>query len=171
MTADDQTKNKDFVMSRVLDASRDLVWMCFSDPERLKDWWGPKGFKVIAATMDLRVGGTYHYGMRTPDGNVMWGKFAYREVTPPERLVFINSFSDEKGGITRHPMNPSWPLELGTTFTFEQQPDGKTKFTLRWSTYNATAEEQKIFDAGVASMTQGWTGTLDQLAAYLMRAQ
>jgi uncharacterized protein YndB with AHSA1/START domain len=56
---------------------------------------------VVAANMDLRVGGTYHYGMRAPDRNVMWGKFAYREVTPPRRLVFINSFSDEKGGITR----------------------------------------------------------------------
>ena len=171
MAADAQTKNKDFMMSRVLDAPRDLLWTCFTDPERMKHWWGPKGVKVTASKMDLRVGGTYHYGMRAPDGNVMWGKFAYREVAPPERLVFINSFSDEKGGITRHPMNPSWPIELRTTFTFEQQPDGMTKFTMRWSTYNATAEEQKTFDAGVASMTQGWTETLDQLATNLARAQ
>jgi len=170
MTADAQTKDKDFVMSRAFDAPRDLVWQCFTDPERMKEWWGPKGCKVVASKMDLRVGGTYHYGMKMPDGNVMWGKFVYREVTPPERLVFINSFSDENGGITRHPMSPSWPLELRTTFTFEEQPGGKTKLTLRWSTYNATAEEQKTFDEGVASMTQGWTGTLDQLTAYLAKA-
>ena len=50
--------------------------------------------------MDLRPGGTYHYGMQTPDGSVMWGKMVYREIVPPEKLVFINSFSDEKGGLT-----------------------------------------------------------------------
>lgn len=162
--------DKDFVISRVFDAPRDLVWQAFTQPERMKEWWGPKGCKVVAAKMDLRVGGTYHYGMETPDGKVMWGKFTYREVTPQERLVFINSFSDEKGGLTRHPLSPSWPLEMLSTFTFEEQPGGKTKFTIRWSPYNAAAEEQKTFDAGHGSMTQGWGGTLDQLAAYLARA-
>ncbi len=170
MTLDAQTKTKDFVMSRVFDAPRNLVWRCFTDPARMKEWWGPKGCTVVAAKMDLRVGGTYHYGMKMPGGNVMWGKFVYREITPPERMVFINSFSDEKGGITRHPMSPSWPLELRTTFTFDEQPDGKTKFTLYWSTYNVTKEEQQTFDAGHDSMTQGWGGTLDSLAAYLAKA-
>jgi uncharacterized protein YndB with AHSA1/START domain len=100
MAADTQTKNKDFVMSRVFDAPRDLAWQAFTQPGRMKEWWGPKGFKVIAANMDLRVGGSYHYGMRAPDGKTMWGKFTYRGSVPPEKLVFINSFSDEKGGIT-----------------------------------------------------------------------
>ena len=58
------TKSPDFVISRVLDAPRELVWKCFTDPERMKQWWGPKGFIVIASKMDLRVGGTYHYGMK-----------------------------------------------------------------------------------------------------------
>ncbi len=170
MTEDAQTKDKNFVMSRVFDAPRDLVWQCFTDPERMKEWWGPKGCTVVAAKMDLRVGGTYHYGMKMPDGNVMWGKFVYREITPPERLVFINSFSDERGGLTRHPMSPNWPLELRSIFMFDELPGGKTKFTLYWSTYNATKEEQQTFDAGHSSMTQGWGGTLDSLAAYLARA-
>ena len=166
-----ETKSKDFTVSRVFDAPRNIVWQCFTDPERMKQWWGPKGFRVVTANMDLRPGGSYHYGMRTPDGNMMWGKFVYREVVPPERLVFVNCFSDEKGGVTRHPMNPNWPQQLLTTFTFEEQPGGKTKFTLRWQTLNPTAEEQKTFDEGVASMTQGWGGTLDRLAAYLTTAK
>ena len=128
---------------------------------------GPKGFKVIASKMDLRVGGTYHYGMQTPNGGAMWGKFTYREIVPQEKLVFINSFSDEKGGITRHPSSATWPLEMLSTFTFEDLPGGKTKFTVRWSTLNATAEEQKTFDTMHDSMTQGWSGTMEQLAAYL----
>ena len=43
-----ETQSKDFVMSRVFDAPRDLLWKCFTDPERMKQWWGPKGFTVFA---------------------------------------------------------------------------------------------------------------------------
>jgi len=160
----------DFVISRVLDAPRGLVWECFTDPERMKQWWGPKGVKILKSQMDLRPGGTYHYAMQTPDGKVMWGKFTYREITPPDRIVFINSFSDEAGGVTRHPMAPGWPLQMLSTFTFEDAPGGKTKFTVRWMPHEATAEEQQTFEAGRTSMTQGWGGTLDQLEAYLSTA-
>ena len=164
------TPGKDFVLSRVFGAPRDLVWKCFTDPERMKQWWGPKGVKVLKATMDLRPGGSYHYGMQTPEGKVMWGKFVYRNIDPQDRIEFINSFSDESGGLTRHPFAPSWPLELLSVFTFEDQPGGKTKFTIHWTPHNASAEEQQTFDDGHASMTQGWGGTLDQLAAYLAKA-
>ncbi len=168
--ADKPDELKDFVLTRVFDAPRGLVWKCFTDPERMKHWWGPKGFKVIASKMDLRVGGTYHYGMEAPDGKAMWGKFTYREVVSQERLIFINSFSDEKGGVTRHPMAPTWPLELLSTFTFEDAGVGKTKFTIRWRTHNATAEEQNTFDAGQESMRMGWGGTMEQLETYLATA-
>jgi uncharacterized protein YndB with AHSA1/START domain len=169
--SDAAAKSLDFVLSRVFDAPRDLVWKAFTDPERMKHWWGPKGFTVIASKMDLRPGGTYHYGMKAPDGSAMWGKFKFREIEPPQRLVFINSFSDEAGGTTRHPMAPTWPLEMLSTFTFEELPGGKTKFTIRWAAYNATADEQKTFDAGHDSMRMGWGGTMEQLEAYLAKAQ
>jgi uncharacterized protein YndB with AHSA1/START domain len=161
----------DFVISRVLNAPRDLVWKCFTDPAHMKQWWGPKGVKVVKSEMDLRPGGTYLYGMQMPDGPVMWGKFVYREIVPPSKLVFINSFSDENRGLTRHPMSPTWPMELLSTFTFEEAGPGKTKFTIRWSPHNATAEERKTFDAGQASMNQGWSGTLEQLENYLATAK
>ena len=160
----------DFVISRVFDAPRDLVWKALTEPERMKQWWGPKGFTVIASKMDLRVGGTYLYGMKSPDGHAMWGKFVYREIAPPERLVFINSFSDEAGGVTRHPMAPTWPLQMLSTFTFEELPGGKTRFTVRWATYQASEEEQNTFDSAHDSMTQGWSGTMEQLEAYLANA-
>jgi uncharacterized protein YndB with AHSA1/START domain len=164
-------QSKDFVMSRVLDTPRDFLWRCFTDPEHMKHWWGPKGVSVVASKMDLRPGGTYHYGMKVPDGSVMWGKFAYREIVPNEKLVLINSFSDENGGITRHPLAPTWPLEMLSVFSFDDAPGGKSKFTIRWSPHNATAEEQKTFDAGHASMTQGWGGTMEQLETYLAQAK
>ena len=160
----------DFVVSRVFDAPRDLVWKAFTEPERMKEWWGPKGSTVIASKMDLRPGGTYHYGMKAPDGSPMWGRFVFREIIAPERMVFINSFSDEAGGTTRHPMAPTWPLEMLSTFTFEDV-GGKTKITIRWAPHNATDEERKTFDSGHDSMRQGWGGTMDQLAAYLAKAR
>jgi uncharacterized protein YndB with AHSA1/START domain len=109
--------------------------------------------------------------MQAPDGPVMWGRQVYREIAPKDRIVFINSFSDEKGGLSRHPMAPTWPIEMLSIFTFEDMPDGKTKFTMRWSAYNATAEEQKTFDENHASMNQGWSGTMEQLEAYLAKTK
>jgi uncharacterized protein YndB with AHSA1/START domain len=163
-----EANSADFVVSRVFDAPRELVWECFTDPEHMKEWWGPKGFAVVAAKMDRRPGGTYHYGMRTPNGQVMWGKFVYREIDAPSRMVWVNSFSDEAGGTTRHPMSATWPLEMLTIVTFDEIAGGKTRLTIRWSPLNATAEEQQTFDAGHDSMRGGWGGTLDQLAAYLV---
>jgi uncharacterized protein YndB with AHSA1/START domain len=166
----DENNPQEFVISRVFDAPRDLVWKAFTDPEHMKHWWGPKGFKVIASKMDLRVGGSYHYGMQSPGGSPMWGMMRYREIVPPSRIVLVNSFSDEAGGITHHPMSPTWPLEMLTVFSFEDL-GGKTKFTVNWSPLNATEEERATFAAGHASMTQGWTGTLEQLEAYLAKAK
>ena len=97
----------------------------------------------------------------------MWGLFKYREIVPQEKLVFVNSFSDEQGGVTRHPGSATWPLYMLSTFIFEDAPGGKTKFTVTWRTLDATDEEQKTFDTMHDSMIQGCGGTMDQLAAYL----
>ena len=160
----------DFVISRVFDAPREKVWRSFTEPERMKEWFGPKGSTVVASNMDLRVGGTYHGALRTGDGPVMWAKFIYREVVPPQRLVWQHSFSDEAGGLTRHPLSPTWPLKLLTTVTFEDIGAGKTRLTLRWSLLDATAEEQSTFDAAHDGMRAGWSGSFEQLEAHLQRA-
>ncbi len=161
--------DKPFVITRTFNAPREVVFDCFTKPDEMKKWWGPKGFTVIISKMDLRVGGTYHYGMNGPDGTPMWGKFVYREIVRPERIVFVNSFSDENGGVTRHPMALDWPLEMLTTFTFEDV-GGKTKFTTTSLALNASEAERATFSANHNSMTQGWTGTLDQLDAHLAKS-
>jgi uncharacterized protein YndB with AHSA1/START domain len=161
---------EDFVISRTFDAPRELVWKAFTDPEHMRHWWGPKGFTVQFAKMDFRPGGSYHYCMRSLDGHDMWGKFVYREIEAPERIVFINSFSDEKGGLTRHPMSPTWPLDMLSTITFSEH-QGKTTLTIRWSPLNATEVERKTFDDGRKGMNQGWSGTFEQLENYLAKAQ
>jgi len=159
-------ENNEFKITRVLDAPRELVWKAHTEADRLMQWWGPKGLKMIASELDLRPGGTFHYGMEMPDGQQMWGKFVYREIVPQEKLVFVVSFSDANGGITRHPMSDTWPLEILNILTFEEQ-DGQTTLTISGHPINASAEEQATFDGARAGMNQGFNGTYDQLAAYL----
>ena len=174
----DTTKNnpiksaagQEFVITRVFDAPRELVWKAWTDRERLMQWFGPKGFALKVATLDFRPGGTFHYSMRSPDGKEMWGKFVYREIVAPERIVLVNSFSDEKGNLTRHPFSPGWPLEMLSTTTFTEQA-GKTTLTLRWAPVNATEAERKTFDSSHDGMRQGWTGTFEQLDEYLAKAK
>lgn len=156
----------EFVISRVFDAPRELVWKAWTEPDRLMQWFGPKGVKMPACKMDFRPGGIFHYCMLTPDGTEMWGKWMFREIEAPSRLVLVSSFSDAAGGITRHPFNAQWPLETLSTTTFEVQ-DGQTLLTIRWKPLNPTAEERATFQQSHASMQQGWGGTMEQLGNYL----
>ena len=100
-----------FVIARVFDAPRQNVWRAWTEPDRLRQWWGPKGFKVHTCKVDLRPGGIFLYGMTAHDGTDIWGRFVYREIEAPEKLVFMVSFSNPEGGVSRHPWSPSWPLE------------------------------------------------------------
>ena len=159
---------KPFEISRVLDAPRERVWQAWTDPRHLINWWGPKGCKVTHLKADVRPGGITLYCLRWAEGGDFWGKFAYREVVKPERLVWINSFSDPDGGTTRHPGHASWPLEMHSTALFEALGN-RTRVTIQWLPHNATAAEAKTFDEGRDSMNQGWGGTFEQCSAYLAK--
>lgn len=165
MTTQEKTAVRPFVISRLLDAPRERVWQAWTDSAHMQ-WWGPKGVTIHHAKIDLRPGGLFHYCMHTPDGHKMWGKWVIREIQKPERLVFINSFSDEAGGFTRHPMNANWPLEVLSTITFEALNE-KTLLTIQWEPFKSSDIERKTFDESHDSMRNGWTGTLDSLTAYL----
>jgi uncharacterized protein YndB with AHSA1/START domain len=168
-TTASKSTQRPFVISRTLDAPREVVWQSWTERERLMKWFGPKGFTMPTAKMDFRPGGICHSCLRSPDGHEMWGKWVFREIVKPERLVFVHSFSDAAGGITRHPLSPTWPLEMLSTVTFEEQ-DGNTRLTLQWLPLNPTEEERKTFDSTHDGMKQGWTGTFEQLAEYLANA-
>ncbi len=99
----------------------------------------------------------------------MWGKFNYREIVAPERLVFILSFADAHGIITGYPGKTDWPLEVLHTLTFVEH-DGKTTLTMHGIPIKATEVERSTFQAGHDGMRQGFGGTLGQLAQYLATA-
>ena len=156
-----------FVITRTFDAPRELVFRVWTEAEHLLHWWGPKGFAVAHCTSDLRPGGAMHYGLRGPDGSMMWARWIFREIVPPERLVFVSSFSDEAGGVTRAPFfDGGWPLEVLSTITFTET-GGRTTLTMVGIPIRATDAERATFLGAHQSMQGGWTGTLDQLTAYL----
>jgi uncharacterized protein YndB with AHSA1/START domain len=158
-----------FVISRIYDAPRNRVWKAWTDPAELKKWWGPQGFKVHTCKVDLRPGGLFLYGMKAPDGSDLWGRFAYREIAAPTKLVFIVSFSDPQGAVTRHPWSPQWPLHMMSTVEFEEQGPRATKVTVTWLPHEASELERRTFDEGRDSLKQGWGGTLDKLIDYFKK--
>jgi len=168
-TTPNQTIERPFVIARTFDAPRGLVWKAWTERERLKQWFGPQGSTMPETTMDFRPGGTCHSCLRFPDGREMWGKFIYREIVAPERLVYVQHFSDRDGGITRHPLSFTWPLQMLTTVTFAEQ-SGKTLLTVRWLPLKPTDEERQTFDSAHEGMKQGWSGTFEQLADYLAKS-
>ena len=167
---EDHVVARPFIISRTFDAPRDLVWKAWTERDRVMQWFGPKGFTMSTANLDFRPGGTFLYALRGADGKEMWGKFVYREIVPPERIVWDHSFSDPAGGITRHPMAPTWPLRMLATATFVEH-GGKTTVTVEWSALNPTPEERKTFDTSHDGMRMGWGGTFEQLEQYLAKAR
>jgi uncharacterized protein YndB with AHSA1/START domain len=158
-----------FVISHMFHAPRARLWKAWTERERLMRWLGPAGVTIPTAHLDFRPGGSFHYCMRTPDGKTMWGKFAYREIVPSEKIVLVNSFSDEHGGISRHPLSATWPLEMLSTTTFDDAGE-YAKLTIEWLPLNPTDEERRTFDSSHDSMRQGWSGTFGQLTGYLVNA-
>lgn len=156
----------EFSITRVFPAPRQLVYQAWTERERLQQWWGPVGMALSVLTLEVQPGGNFHYAMKAPGGFEMWGKFVYRELQPFERMVYVNSFADATGNAIPAPIMPSWPLEALNVLTFTEE-NGMTTQTLRSTPINASALEKQTFLAGHASMTQGFTSTLNQLEAYL----
>lgn len=163
------SEDLEFIVNRTVDAPRDLVWEVYSKAEHLAKWWGPAGFDWISCTLDFRPGGHFHYGMRAPNGDEMWGRFDYLEIKAPELMVFTNSFSDARGNIARAPfaaISNDWPLKILNRVSFSET-NGRTTITSRGKPVDATPAELARFKAMHPSMQQGFKGTFDKLEAYL----
>src|SRR5256712_10816040 len=91
------SSDQDRVITRVVDAPRDLVFKAGTEPHRLMRWWGPNGFPTPFCKVDLRPGGVFHSCMRSPEAQAYWGRGVYRESVEPERIVYLDSFADEEG--------------------------------------------------------------------------
>lgn len=160
-----------FVISHVFDAPRERLWQAWSERDRLTQWFGPKGTTIAAARMDFRPGGGFHYCMRTGNDNAMWGRFVYREIVILEKIVLVSSFSDEQGGLTRHPLSETWPLEMFSTMWLARESGNRTKLTIECSPLEPTEAESRTFASSHHGMRLGWSGAFEQLAAYLAKSR
>ena len=78
------------VMTRTLDAPRELVWAAFTDPKHVSKWFGGRGFETLVCEMDVRPGGKWRHVMRMPNGAELAMEVVYLEVDEPSRLVWQN---------------------------------------------------------------------------------
>jgi uncharacterized protein YndB with AHSA1/START domain len=156
----------DFELTRVFNAPRELVFKTMIETEHLQKWWGPKGCAIEVMQHQPQAVGIFHYLMRFAPGVEMHGKFQYREVTPVERIVFVNGFADAEGNSIRYAMSPTWPLEVLNTVTLTEE-GGKTTLHLHSTPLNANEIELETFKAGHASMVEGFGGMYDVYEDYL----
>lgn len=146
-------KEQELVLTRVLDAPRELVFKAWTDPKLLAQWWGPRGFTNPVCELDPRPGGAIRIHMRSPDGTVYPMTGVYQEIVEPELIVFTSAALDDKG-------NPMF--EMLTTVTFAEE-GGKTKQTMRTRVIKVTPQAAPY----IAGMEQGWTQSLERLTAYV----
>ena len=147
---------REITITRVFDAPRSLVFKMWTDPKYLAEWWGPGVFTNPVCEVDARVGGKWRIVMRAQDGTEYPGGGVYREVVPPERLVFTNIATDREG----HPV-----LDGLTTVTFDDY-QGRTKLTL----HTRAVALVDYAAAYLGGMQEGWSQSLDSLAATLAKS-
>lgn len=167
----DSTEEREFVISRVFNAPRELVYKMWTEPAHVAQWWGPHEFTNPVCELDVRPGGAYRIVMRGPDGKDYPVTGVYREVVAPERLVMTDDCSEHPDewhdavdpDRDKSQGNPS--LESLSTVTFEEQ-NGKTTVTIR--TLFPTAEVRNAMVR--MGMNEGWSQSLERLATELAKA-
>jgi len=150
------------VIERTFDAAVDLIWQMWTQPEHFKKWYGPKGFTVPVADMDVRVSGKRLICMASPDGSMkMWTTGEFTEIVPNERLVYTESPADENGNVVSPSamgMPDGYPATTEVTVLLEDL-GGRTKMVMT--------------HAGVAAgsgANAGWEQAFDKLANHIETA-
>ncbi len=149
--------DRELVLTKLLDAPVSLVWEAWTDPERIAQWWGPRGFSTRVVEMDLRPGGVWRYVMSGPDGKEYPVSGEFREVTPMRRIVTTDWFDEG----FEYPVE-DLPRGIVTTVHFEEVGD-RTRVTLVIE-HPSAADREKHEKMGVV---EGWGSSLDRLAEHL----
>ena len=143
----------EFVQDRVFNAPRALVWQAWTDPQYLQQWYGP-GVETVIHEFSLEPEGVWLNEMRMGGGS-NYQKMIFKEVAPPEKLVWHHCSADEDWKIAANPMMPDWPRVLLTTVTFEDQGD-QTNVRLSQIPMDATDAEIACFAKMKDGMAGGW---------------
>jgi uncharacterized protein YndB with AHSA1/START domain len=144
--------DREIVLVRVLDATREAVFTAWTDADAFCQWFGPDGFTCTVREMDVRPGGRARFDMVSGDGTVYTNRFDYLEVAPVERLVLDHGSDTDND-----------PARFRVTVVFDEQGDGKTVLTLR-QLHPTT--EQRVATIGFGAVELGLQ-TLQKLAHHL----
>lgn len=149
--AESATADREIVISRVIDAPRELVFEAFTEVRRLSRWWGPEGFTTTTRSFEFRVGGEWDFVMHGPDGTNYTEWITWNEIAPPERIALLHGESRDD------------PNAFDSVLTFE--PDGAaTRIEMRtvFPTMQLRDEAVEKYHA-----IEGGKQTLSKLAAYV----
>jgi uncharacterized protein YndB with AHSA1/START domain len=145
------TSDREIVVTRTIEGPRSLVFEAYTDPRHLAQWWGPNGFTTTTRAFEFRPGGVWDFVMHGPDGTDYPNWIEWREIAPPERLVFL------------HGERPDDPRAFVSTVTLVER-GGKTEVTMR-AVFKTKAQRDEVvarYDA-----IEGGKQTLGRLALYL----
>ena len=146
-----ETADREIVLTRVLDAPRELVFRAWTEPEHLAHWWGPNGFTTTYHQVDVREGGVNRFTMHGPDGTDYPNRIVYREIVRPERIVYDHDDDVDDDA-----------NQFRVTVTFADE-GGRTRATMRMRFRTVAARD---FVIGFGAVELGYQ-TLDKLAAHL----
>jgi uncharacterized protein YndB with AHSA1/START domain len=164
MASERSTAATNVVATRVFDAPVDRVWRAWSEPEDIKQWWGPAGFTVPVADVDFREGGRSLICMSAPQVGDLYNAWHYQRIVPQERIEFVLTFTDETG-TSLDPqvvgIPPGVPQQVPHTITFQALDATRTQMTVveRGYTTAVAAETSKL----------GLDQVLDKMAALVRR--
>ncbi|MEH7239282.1 SRPBCC family protein [Bacillus sp. JJ1562] len=147
-----EVEGKEIIVKRVFTASRDLIWKAWTQPEHLKNWWGPKGFSITTSEFEMKPGGIWRFIMKGPDGVEYPNKITFQEIVKPERLVYTSA-DDIEGD----------PVQFQTIVTFIED-DNNTLLTQRLIFPSTEIREYVVKEYGAI---EGASQTLDRLEAQL----
>ena len=154
---------------REFDAPRQLVFDAWTQVKHLTNWMFPiSGCTCEFVSANIVEGGESLHKLTMPNGNQMWLLTKYEEVNPPERLVFLQYFSNENGDILAMPHMPDWPKHMLATLRFEEISDNRTRLIFLWEPRNATEKEISVFISTRSDHGKGWGAGLEQLERYIV---
>ena len=143
------TADREIVVSRLIDAPRELVFAAFTEREHIEQWWAPKG--ATTHEMDVKPGGIWRYSQPARDGSLNPFKIKFIEIDKPARLVYDYGADADNA-----------PEPVRTTVTFAEE-NGKTKITLQLMFVTAAERKQAVKYGGIVGAMQA----LENLADYL----
>lgn len=140
----------ELVLTRLIDAPREKLYRCWTEPELLKQWFTPRPWTTPVVEMDVRAGGSSHMIFRGPEGQEFPNDGVYLEVIPNQKLVFTDAYTEA--------WVPSAKPFMTGTITFEDE-GSKTRYRAvvrHWTAEDKIKHQEMGFD-------EGWGKATDQL--------